>query len=330
MISRLNLNAFYFFSLLLPLLISASAAAQSSASPNQSSPTNSPDEVLRVDTNLVTVLATVRDRDGRYVTDLQKEDFKIMEDGTEQEAAFFAPVEKPFTVLLLLDVSGSMSYRMEDLALAANTFVRQLRPDDEITAITFADSSWTHVLFQPTKVSQLRKGIKLQQHADQHNTIIYDAVDFALKRMKKIQGRKAIVLFSDGVGTGIFATEKGTLRKAEEEEAAIYTVQFNTYSSSFPAAHVANKKQYYEYLETANNYMTALAQKTGGRHFQIENISDLSKTFGQVADELRRQYSLGYYPKKPIEAGQTRHIAVKVRVSNLAVTARDSYIARKQ
>jgi VWFA-related protein len=75
--------------------------------------------------------------------------------------------------------------------------------------------------------------------------------------------------------------------------------------------------------------MMALAQKTGGRRFQIENISDLSKTFGQVADELRRQYSLGYYPKKPIEAGQTRHIAVKVRVPNLAVTARNSYIARK-
>jgi Ca-activated chloride channel family protein len=281
------------------------------------------DEVVRVDTNLVTIPASIMDRDGRYITDLRKEDFQIFEDGVEQEVAVFVPVEQPFTILFLLDVSGSMTYKMEDLGRAANTFVSQLRPDDKLIAASFDD--WVKVLFEPTKISNLPKRIKLRSGGK--GTLLYDAVDFALKRMRKVQGRNAIVLFSDGMGEGIFATAKGNLHDAEEQDALIYTVQFNTYPTALPPG-FGGKQQYYESLEAADNYMRGLAQKTGGRHYQVENIADLEKTFGLVADELRRQYSLGYYPRMRLEAGQRRQIKVKVRLPNLVVQARDSYIAK--
>ena len=327
--SRLYFSVPHFAALLLLFLFtSVSASAQSPGSSTQSGSTDNPDEVLRVDTNLVTIPAAVMDRDGRYITDLKKEDFKIFENGAEQEIAFFAPVEKPFTVLLLLDVSGSMKYKMEDLARAANAFIARLRPDDQIIVASFAER--VKILSKAMTVKAMHEGsIKFHLSSGGH-TMLYDAVDNALKRMKKIQGRKAIVLFSDGYDSGTslpFVTAKDNLREAEEIDAIIYIVQFNT-SPPMPADH-ASTKNVHESIEAGDGYMMALAQKTGGRRFQIENISDLSKTFGQVADELRRQYSLGYYPKKPIEAGQTRHIAVKVRVPNLAVTARNSYIARK-
>ena len=154
--------------------------------------------------------------------------------------------------------------------------------------------------------------------------MIYDAVDDALKRMKKISGRKAIVLFSDGEGSGIFTTAKRNFRDAEEQDVLIYTVQFTTLPAEPPR--IVNRKGYLKETERANNYMRDLAQKTGGHYYRVENLSNLDKAFGVVAEELRRQYSLGYYPKKRLEAGQRRQIKVKVRLPNLAARARDSYL----
>jgi Ca-activated chloride channel homolog len=302
---------------------STESSQQSQPAPSQSAQQNGPDDVVRVDTNLVTIPARVVDRDGRCITDLKKEDFQVFEDGVEQDVAFLAPVERSFTILFLLDVSGSMSNRMADLARAADVFVGRLRPDDQLSALAFADFPW--VLFRTMKVSELPKGIRLRQRTDQrvaltYDTMIYDAVDDALKRMKKVRGRKAIVLFSDGYGTGMFATAKSNLREAEEQDSLIYTVQFDT---------LLNKKNNFKRVEEASNYMRDLAQKTGGRHYQVEKISDLGQTFGQIADELRQQYSLGYYPKTKLEVGQQRQVKVKVRQQNLVVLARDSYTVGK-
>ena len=281
------------------------------------------DATVRIETNLVTITASVMDRDGRYLTDLRQEDFQIFEDGVEQKIAFFEPVDRPFTVLLLLDISGSMSTRLQDLVRAANIFVSKLRPDDRLIAATFVDT--LHVVLKATRVDQITT-IKVRPHRGERSTMIYDAVDDALNIMKKIHGRKAIVLFSDGIGTGVFATAKGTLQRAEEQEAIIYTVQFNTASREAPP--YISRKAYLKELEEANTYMKELASRTGGRSFQIENISDLGQTFGQVADELRRQYSLGYYPQSKNGSSQRRSIKVKVLRPGAIVRARDSYVPR--
>jgi Ca-activated chloride channel family protein len=283
------------------------------------------DDVVRVDSNLVTVPASIMDRDGRYITDLRKTDFQILEDGVEQEIAYFAPVEQPFTILFLLDLSGSMSDRLTELENAASVFLGQLRGDDRLSAVAFAETSWVLVRF--TKVSELSKGIRLRLRSDQSSTMIYDAVNDALERIKKSPGRRAIVVFSDGFGSGLLSSAKDNLRKAEEGEALIYTVQFDTLPDD--TRRKANPKKYLKEVEKGNRYMRDLALKTGGQRYQIESLSDLGRTFGLIADQLRRQYSLGYYPKNQLEAGQQRQIKVKVRIPHLIVRARDGYLVDK-
>jgi Ca-activated chloride channel homolog len=281
----------------------------------KTTPSDQPDDVIRVDTELVSIPTTVFDRNGRYVTNLKKEDFQIFEDGIEQEIAIFETVDQPFTVFLLLDVSGSMSNRLPELSQAASLFVNQLRPDDQVIAGTFADS--LYMLFDVTKVSELKKGIKINRRFGDSFTHLYDAVEDTLKRMKKVRGRKIIVLFSDGAGTGTFSSAKSNFEDAQESESLIYTVQFDTFSPNTPTS----------FIEPARKYMQNLADISGGRYYQIDSISNLGDAFKKIAEELRRQYNLGYYPK-PLETKkkQVRQIKVKVRRSDLGVRARNNYV----
>lgn len=281
------------------------------------------DDVIRVDTNLVTVPVTVLDRNGRYISNLKKEDFQIFENGIEQEIDLFESVEQPITVLLLLDVSGSMSSYLAELTRAANAFALQLRPNDQMAAATFAVSF--RLLLKPKKVSDLNKSVKIQKHIGDSWTRIYDAVDDALRLMKKIRGRKAIVLFSDGGGEGIYSSLKDNFRKAEEGESLIYTIQFDNFITA-PPSHANNKEEFYKALEEANNYMKDLANITGGRPYRIKNIANLEKTFASITEELRQQYNLGYYPKTKGKKGERRQIKVRVSVPNVAVRARSSYV----
>jgi Ca-activated chloride channel homolog len=293
-----------------------------------SNTTYSQEDFIRVDTNLVTVPVSVLDRDGRYVTNLKKEDFQIFEDGAEQEIALFEPVEEPFTIFFLLDVSGSMTNEMVSLTNAANIFVRKLRPDDKLIAATFAEN--VNILFQATKIKELKKDIKLTQHFGSHYTLLYDAVDITLKKINKIKGRKAIVLFSDGAGAGTFASAKSNLRDAKESDALIYTIQFQTFSDE--PLNYLDRKSYLTRIKEINDYMRDLANVSGGRNYQIKNISDLAETFGIIADELGQQYSLGYYPKQVEKEKKEniRQIKVKVNQPNLAVRARSSYVIERK
>ena len=168
-------------------------------------------------------------------------------------------------------------------------------------------------------------------------TRLYEAVEFSLKYMKKIRGRKAIILFSDGLNSGglvsdfrSYTTARDNLRDAEENDALIYTIRFGSFPLNPPS--YANKEYYYKRIEEIDQYMKDLALKTGGRPFQVEDIANLEETFKMVADELGKQYGLGYYPK-PLENGQkkqVRQIKVKVNKPNLAVRARSSYVIEKK
>lgn len=282
------------------------------------------DDVIRVNTNLVTIPLSVLDRDGRYVTNLQKSDFQIFEDGVEQETAVFEPTEKPFTILFLIDASSSMSLHKGNLSFALNALATRLRPNDQIMATSFFQ--WTDVLLEPTFVSELHNGVKfkIRSDADCPDTYLYNAVDDALKRMKKISGRKAIVLLTDGNGGGYGITAEDNYYEAEEQDAIIYTFKFGVPPAEPPS--YVNKKQSFKLIEERKGYLRKLAQKTGGRSYQIEEITDAEKTFGALAEELRRQYTLGYYPKQTV-AGQKRQIKIKMRQPNLIVRARNSYVA---
>src|SRR6266404_8013619 len=181
--------------------------------------------VVRVSTSVITVPAVVMDRNGRYIANLRKEDFHIYEDGVEQILSYFASVEKPFTVALMLDVSGSTQFELAQIRDAANAFVSRLRFNDRMMAITF--DGQIHVLSEPTDVATLRRS-KLHIPPVTDGTVLYDAVDFALKRMAQISGRKAIVLMTDGVDQNSQASLKSTLADIAEQDVLIYTVHYNT------------------------------------------------------------------------------------------------------
>jgi Ca-activated chloride channel family protein len=322
---------------LLLLLLFAATKAQQSKPPAQGA---GEDDVVRVSTSLVTVPVSVTDRQGRFVPDLAREQFKLFEDGVEQDIAFFEPADKPFTVALLLDTSESTRFKLRDIQAAAIAFLDQLRPEDRVTVIAF--DKFVHVLSEPTSDREhLRAAILRAQPGG--STSVYDAVEMAAReRLRKISGRKAIVLFTDGVDTSSRgATYESSLHDAEELDALVYAIRYDTYSdaarttttdaSSVGRAGVLVTAKG-ELLSVAYNragiYLNLLADKTGGRLFYADTPDNLSRTFARVAAELREQYSLGYYPKRPADSTGERHIRVRVSAKDLAVRARKSYAVR--
>jgi len=315
-------------------------------------------DVVRVNTTLVTLPVSVTDRDGRYIPNLRKEDFRLWEEGIEQSVAFFSSVDKPFSVVLMIDTSGSTRFRLDEIQDAAITFVNQLRQDDRVMVVSFDDNIRVLSEFTSDR-SRLRNAIRRTEPGQ--GTKLYDAVDLVMnQRLNSESGRKAIVLFTDGVDTtSRHASYASNIRDAEELDALIYPVQYNTYmdqgggGSGWPGAGRwpnsnsdilgqilggvfrrgggrggggggagSSRRDY----ETATRYLRELAERTGARNYEADTTQNLSSAFAQIAEELRRQYTLGYYPKTPAQAGQRRQIKVRVNQPNLAVRTRDSYV----
>lgn len=312
------------------------------------------DDVVRVNTSLVTIPVSIMDRNGLYIPDLRKEDFRIFEDGTEQEVAYFGAVEQPFTVALLLDTSGSTEFKIEEIQDAAIAFVEQLRPEDSVMVIEFDDS--IDVLTEPTgDRRQLRNAIGRARSGG--GTRLYDAVDFAIQRLNRIKGRKAMVLFTDGVDTtSRKASYESNVQDAEELDAIVYPVQYDTYADRgmgggwpptsrgpsiifpfpFPlplpvpggrrGGGIGGRGTSRGDYTRAAAYLRDMADKTGGRLHEADDVTYLERAFESIAEELRRQYSLGYYPKAQSSVAARRQIRVRVKRPNLVVRARDSYI----
>lgn len=315
-------------------------------------------DIIRVNTTLVTIPVSVMDRDGRYVPNLQKEEFRIWEDGVEQEVAFFQSVDKPFSVVLMLDTSPSTQFRLEDIQDAAISFVNQLRSDDKVMVVSFSDDIKVLSEFT-TDRRKLERAIQRARTDD--GTRLYDAVDMVInQQLSRVQGRKAIVLFTDGVDTtSRRASYDSNVMDAQELDALIYTVQYDTsadMNANYPSmgsvdiwgqilggifgggvrrgggrsggggGYPRGRGTARDDYEVGNQYLLELANSTGGREYHADSLQNMSSAFANVAEELRRQYSIGYYPKRPPEAGQRRQIRVRARQPNLAVRARDSYI----
>ena len=318
-------------------------------------------DVVRVDTTLVTVPVSVLDRQGRFVPNLRREDFSVLENGIEQSIAYFEPAEKPFTVALLLDTSPSTQFHISEIKEAAIAFAKQLRPEDRVLIISFSDE--VLLLTEATNDINTITQVVLENVKEGDSTRLYDAVHLAIKeRLDRIPGRKAMVLFTDGVDTSSSsANYQSTLHEAEELDALIYPIRYDTTdymrafqnggngtvtivtrSSNGPfgsrtTTQVINgpplnggaplpgttKADY----DRADQYLHALAEKSGGRLYQANDTTQLSDAFTRIAQELRWQYSIGYYPKAPTEeGGERRQIRVRVHQQNLAVKARDSYM----
>jgi len=310
------------------------------------------DEVLKVQTNLVTMPVSVLDRDGRFVSGLGQQDFKIFENGVEQKLEYFQSVEQPFTVVLLLDVSPSTQWKIDQIQDAAIAFIDQLRQNDRVIVISFDEH--VHVMSRPTNNrAELRSAIRQTEIGD--GTSLYEAVHQVIdQQLSRIEGRKAVVLFTDGVDTtSRRANFQSTTQEVEEADALFYTIRYDTSSDmnggmqfpppmrrrggwgniagiilgggTFPTGGGGTGGSRQEY-ETGQRYLETLAQNSGGREFEATSLQNLDTAFSGIAEELRRQYSIGYYPDKPGQAGERRQIRVRVMRPNLVVRAKNSYI----
>lgn len=183
-------------------------------------------ETIKVDTNLVTVPVIANSRNGKYIADLTKEEFKVSEDGVPQEIAFLATVNAPFHVVLMLDTSGSTREKLPLLHRAAISFIEQLSAADKVKIIAFDDTVRDLNDFTSDR-AVLRSVVSRTQSGN--GTKIYDAMEMALNVLRPINGRKAIVVFSDGVDWhSDSSTFDGTLRHLDETGVIVYPIRFDT------------------------------------------------------------------------------------------------------
>lgn len=317
----------------------------------------SDEEVIKVDTNLVTVPVKVSDRSGRFIAGLKKENFQVLEDGIEQELAYFSNVEEPFTVALVLDMSPSSTFKINEIQAAANAFIAQLRPRDKVMIVSF-DAEY-RILAEPTNNRERLKSA-IRETKIESGTSLYETIDFVVnQRLKKINGRKAIVLFSDGVDTtSIKADSIRNLNDVYELDVLIYPIEYNTYNdvqsmknkpvipntqknpipsstkSPFPfplplPTTPGGQGTTAEDYRKAHEYLDELANRTSGRLYRADNTSNLAQAFSNIANELRQTYSLGYYPNEA-KTEKKRRLKVRVNQKGVVVRARDSYVAVKR
>ena len=354
-------------------------------------------DVVKVETTLISIPVSVMDRDGKFIPNLTKDDFHVWEDGVEQKVAYFASTEKPFTVALVIDTSASTRYKIEEIQDAAITFVNQLRRDDKVMVVSFDDK--IRVLAQPTSDRSVLRNAILETRIGS-GTRLYDAMDQVInKELSRIDGRKAIVLFTDGVDTtSKHASGEDNIRDAEESGDLIYPVEYDTSGDmgvfggggsrrggsrnypnggggNYPNGGGGNNRNgngggggIFDILgailngggsypsgggypggggnrrngrggwpggggagnsrgeyQIADEYLHDLARVSGARFYDAEQ-TNVNVAFQSVAEELRRQYSLGYYPTKAPQAGERRNIKVRVNQPELVVRTRDSYV----
>ncbi|MGE0128260.1 MAG: VWA domain-containing protein [Blastocatellales bacterium] len=192
--------------------------------PNQQP--NQQNDTIKFDTDLVTVPVIASDRADVYVPDLAKEEFTIHEDGVKQEIEFFAAVRTPFNVVLMLDTSASTQEKLGQIQRAAKMFVEQLQPADRVKVISFDDGIYELVEFTSDR-SELRKAIDSTRPGQ--GTKLYDAVRVALGDLARVKGRKAIVIFTDGVDWRSDSTKyDDNIRQLEESSVIVYPIRFDT------------------------------------------------------------------------------------------------------
>ncbi len=260
---------------------------------------------LRVDVKLVNLFVNVTDRNGAIVGGLAREDFALTEDGRPQHIAVFErQSELPLNMTLAIDTSGSVKKDMADEADAARRFVHAiLRPQDQMSLLQFATDVSELTPFT-SKVSQIDRGLD-RLHSD-HATALYDAILLGSEGLGKKQGRKVLVVVSDGEDTVKNTTYAQALEAALRNEVMIYTI------IDVPIEASAGRALGGEHA------LITLAEQTGGKSF-YQSDGGLDKAFARVSDDLRTQYLLGYYPENQ-EPGRAFH-RVQVTVPRAAPDA---------
>ena len=303
------------------------------------------DSPIKVQTTLVSVPVIVSDRQGRYIPGLKLEDFKLYQDRAEQPISIFDAVEEPLNVALLIDSSRSTLPVLDDIKGAGVKFIKELRSQDR--AMIVALDYDVHVLSQLTSDRKaLERAMKNATTGEQFGTVLRDAVADVIERsFKQVDGRKAIIVLTDGKDAGSRISERALLDEAAESGAMIYTVFFETGflqrrrsdgprfprrwgRDRFPSQDGREQRRQRVEMknEQAVDFLERLADVSAGRYYSSD-ASDLKKTFSLIAEELRHQYRLGFYPDNSKIDGNRHTLRVEVTTPNAVVRARRSYQA---
>ncbi|HYA18077.1 MAG TPA: VWA domain-containing protein [Bryobacteraceae bacterium] len=256
---------------------------------------------IRVDTNLVLIPVTVTDPLNRFVTGLDQDAFKVFEDKVEQKIVSFGSEDAPLSIGIVFDTSGSMGPKLEKSRQAVSEFFKTANPEDEAFLVEFSDrpelaTPFTHNL------EEIQNRLTFTQ--SKGRTALLDGVYLALHAMKKAQNpRKALVVISDGGDNSSRYTENEVKNLVKEADVQIYAI--GIYEP------VASRGRTAEEL-AGPGLLTDISEPTGGRHFLVENLSELPDVAAKIGIELRNQYVLGYSPNNQTRDGKYRKVNVKL------------------
>ncbi len=267
---------------------------------------------IKVRTYLVHIPVIASDRDGRYVSGLKKEDFSIFEDGTKQEISFFADEKEPMNVVILIDTSFSTRAVLDDIKKAARDFVRVFRLEDKGMIASF-DFEMKVLQEFTSDQKQLSKAINKTSIGARPGSNMQDSV-YALvkKQLTEVKGRKAIIVLTDGEVGGSVVSDETLINTLAESDVLVYTIIFQT-PSSYAAYRVPESiksrngvtisgKGLIGRLEEVRlerfQFMSSLGAVTGGRLLDSK-AGDFRGSFQVIADELKNQYLIGFYPRNP-------------------------------
>lgn len=270
---------------------------------------------FRTGTESVPLYVTVTDSDRRLVHDLVQEDFQVYDDGQLQTITSFDNTPLPITVVVTLDTSASMTLALDRVKQAAEQFVIRMLPDDQAMVSAFNDK----IQFIPRDEFTSDRDFLIRSLQDLgfgNATRLYDAVDESIDKLQGVEGRRVVLVFTDGDDTASRgANSRRMQEKARAEDVMIYAIGLeNRYFNGQQTV-----------LSRPDRGLRGLAEETGGGYFLLKRTDELNETFTRVSQELRSQYVIGFTPQ--VRDGNVHKLEVKVRRPGTTPRARRSYVA---
>ena len=318
------------------LFVFTLGAALLAQAPPKAPPAEDLPPAISVNVDIVNILASVRDKRGGLVANLEKDDFTILEDGKPQSIKYFTrETDLPLTIGLLVDVSGSQRNLIGiERNAATQFFSKVLRKKDEAFLISFGEESEllqdytgsVRLLEQGLNQLRVSSGVSgihpgpVPTIGQPRGTVLYDAVYLAAsEKLKGEVGRKVIVLITDGVDQGSRLTRSQAIEAAQKSDAVIYSIDYQDPSAYGPFGGGAG----------GEGELHRMSDETGGRVFKVDRRHPLEEAFQQLQDEMRSQYAIGYSPTNDTKDGGYRRLEVRLANKDLKAQARKGYYAIK-
>jgi Ca-activated chloride channel family protein len=293
---------------------------------------------FRSGANTVAVYTTVTDSEGRLVTDLTRDDFEIFDEGKKQPLTLFASEIQPITVVMMLDRSGSMKMNAKLVEYAAEAFVGKMMDADKARIGSFA----TAIQVDPEDFTsdrlQLVRIIRSKLQPPDGPTPLWNAINVAMRELQPQDGRRVVLVFTDGMDdpmnfSGRNVSLMDVIDRATREDVMVYAIGLEGLMPGGGNNRVPLPNERFGRVysgprtQPPDPGLEKIAKETGGGFFELDKVESLSATFARVADELHRQYALGFEPTKL--DGKSHKLEVKVKRSGMKVRARRSYIATR-